>query len=145
MEQWKKSSGRNIAFIGCSARKNSVPCCAMHMYKGTLFKKSLAYCKEKKYKIYILSAQYGLLNLEHVISPYEKTLNTMTKQEIKDWSIKVLRQMKAEGICDQDHLIFFTGEKYHRHFAGEKPLAGLSIGKMLSWFNAHKIKKGLLI
>ena len=60
------------------------------MYVSPLFKYSLKYARLlNPDRIYILSAEYGLISLEQEIEPYEKTLNTFSKQEIKEWEEKL--------------------------------------------------------
>lgn len=52
---------------------------AKDMYVSDLFKKSLEYARRlNPAKIYILSAKYGLLELDDMIEPYEITLNEMS-------------------------------------------------------------------
>jgi len=131
---------KRIAFIGCSKRKKISPCQAKDLYQGELFKKSLRYCQQEKFdKIYILSAKYGLVSLSDIIQPYEKTLNTFTEDEKKNWSNKVKQQILEKNISGE--FWFFCGSNYHKYFEGEKPLFGLSLGYQLNWFN-RKLKKG---
>ena len=67
------------------------------MYISDLFKKSLAYAKKHADKVFILSAKYGLLTLDEIIYPYEKTLNKMSEYEKKRWAYKVFRQFIDGG------------------------------------------------
>lgn len=48
--------------------------------------------------MYILSAKYGLLTLDQKISPYEKTLNTMSVADRKAWAEMVLSQLREHAI-----------------------------------------------
>jgi cytoplasmic iron level regulating protein YaaA (DUF328/UPF0246 family) len=130
-----------IAFISCSKTKLGYPAPACKLYQGTLFKKSLKYCTDNFDVVYILSAKYGLLELNQIIEPYEETLNNKTKIERKIWSEKVKKQIQEKQI--HGVFWFFTGEKYHEFFTGEKPLSGLSLGRCLSWFNHQKKGFGL--
>lgn len=72
-----------IAFVGCVKSKKDHPCKAEEMYTSDLFKKSLMYAK-KADKVYILSAKYGLVELDEVILPYQETLNTKTREQQKN-------------------------------------------------------------
>src|SRR5574343_355400 len=125
-----------LAFIGCSKTKLPYKSKARNLYQGALFKKSLAYCEEQGFSIFILSAKYGIIKPSDIIEPYELTLNNMTRTEIRLWYSKVDQQMIEYGlhIIPPENRYFFCGEKYHFPFQGNKPLAGLSIGRMLQWF-----------
>lgn len=103
-----------IAFVGCVKSKKDHPCKAEEMYTSDLFKKSLRYAK-KADKVYILSAKYGLLKLDEVISPYQETLNTKTKEQQKKWAYKVYLQLKQEHIDFKETAIFLCGENYRRY------------------------------
>lgn len=83
-----------IAFISCVKTKQNK---AQDMYISDLFKKSLKYAKQHADKIYILSAKYGLLKLDEIIYPYEKTLNGLSEYEKKEWAYKVFKQFINEG------------------------------------------------
>ena len=74
---------KKIAFIGCSSKKMSKSCVAQEMYSpSTLFSLTLKYCKKMKFdKIYILSAKYHVIDLNHLIKPYELTLKKMEKEK----------------------------------------------------------------
>lgn len=92
--------GRNtlmIAFISCVKKKRNYPCKAQEMYISDLFKKSLNYAKKHADKVFILSAKYGLLNLDEMIFPYEKTLNGLSECEKKRWAYKVFKQFIDGG------------------------------------------------
>ena len=138
MEKRKKPTGKckinAIAFIACSKSKAKNPKPAQFLYQGSLFRKSLVYTKSRFKKVYILSALYGVVDLNEIIIPYEKTLNNMPINERKKWAYKVHKQLKEKGI-NKEKMWFFTGKKYHEFFTGEKPLQGLSLGYQLQWFN----------
>lgn len=72
-------------FLSCVSKKRDYPCFASDMYISDLFKKSLMYATKitESKNIYILSAKYGLLELNQQIEPYELTLNTMNKKAEK--------------------------------------------------------------
>ena len=61
-------------------------------------------------RIFILSAKYGLLPLETEIKPYDLTLNKMSIEEIKKWSIGVLKELERNANLDKDIFIFLAGE-----------------------------------
>ncbi len=66
-----------IALISCVSKKltTKAKAKAKELYISTLFKLSLKFAfKIKSDNIFILSAKYGLLELEDEISPYNQTL-----------------------------------------------------------------------
>lgn len=129
------------AFIACSKTKKSVPCKAREVYQGTLFKKSLQFVLSQSYTdVFILSAKYGLLELDQVIDPYELTLKTFSKSERREWASKVQNQISEKQISGE--FWFFTGALYHEFFDGVFPLAGLALGRQLQWFDNRLQKNG---
>lgn len=70
-----------IALIGCVKSKKKNICKAKDMYISPLFRKSLNYASKTCSNIYILSAKYGLLRMDDIISPYNETLNQKTEHE----------------------------------------------------------------
>lgn len=142
----KSANMRKIAFIGCSAKKAGFACPAKHLYRGEVFKKAWRYCTTEPFDlIFILSAKYGILSPDDVISPYNCSLNDMNKKDRQHWYDMVKVQMSGKKIMNADDIhYFFCGENYHKPFTGQKPLQGLSIGKSLAWFNVHTKTRGLL-
>jgi hypothetical protein len=106
---------------------------------GDLFQKSLAYAQQRKADaIYILSAKYGLVELDQIIEPYEKTLNRMSAADVQQWADKVLVELKARTDFGGDRFISLAGDKYRLllipHLSHvEVPLEGLGFGKQLNW------------
>lgn len=128
-----------IIFLSCVKQKRNKECFASEMYISDLFKKSLLYAESlKPNKIYILSAKYGLLELNDIISPYNLTLNEMTERERKLWAYKVIKQCEAKEVDFQEKAIFLCGANYRKYVMqkfknSEAPLGKLSIGKQLQF------------
>ena len=98
-----------IACIACGKKKKSYSCKAQEMYDGTLFKKSLTLAEKQGYdKIYILSAKYGLLELDQIISPYNFSLFDMSNDEIKKWSKEVKTKLPEADID------YYAGKTYYK-------------------------------
>ncbi len=99
----------------------------------------LAYAKaQAPDRIFILSAEHGLLEMDDEIEPYEKTLNTMKKTERQQWAAKVLSQLRSKTDLQSDEFIFLAGSRYRelltphiRHFS--VPMENLSFGRQLAW------------
>ena len=129
----------NIAFISCVKEKRIGKYKAKHLYTSDFFRKSFGYCSSKYDKVYILSAKYGLLELEEEIENYEMTLNDFSKVEKVEWSVMVYNQMENK-IDDSDDLFFYVGNNYREHLLPMLsnncfvPLEGKGIGEQLQYF-----------
>lgn len=128
---------KKIVLISCVSQKQLYRSKAKDLYISALFKKNLAYARRlNPDAIYILSAKYGLLDLETEIDPYNQTLNTMSAAENRSWAEKVLQQLGRVADLKQDHFIFLAGERYRKNLlphltSYEIPMEGLTIGRQL--------------
>jgi hypothetical protein len=128
-----------IVLISCVSKKLPYKAKAKGLYVSTLFKYNLRYAKSfNPDKIFILSAKYGLVDLEREIEPYDKTLNNMPSKEIKKWANCIINQMKKEADPKEDEFIFLAGEKYRKYLLPhisnyQIPLEGLKIGEQLQY------------
>ena len=126
-----------IVLISCVSKKFSIKSLAKDMYISPLFKYNLEYAKSLDFdNIFILSAKYGLLNLDEEIEPYNETLNSKNIKERKEWARIVLEKLKYKVDLDKDEFIFLAGEKYREFLIPylknyKIPLEGLGIGKQL--------------
>ena len=130
---------KNIVLISCVSKKLDKKSTAENLDISSLFKKNLTYAKSlNPSEIYILSAEHGLLKLTDEIEPYDKTLNNMRSNEIKEWSKKVIYELKSLTDLEKDEFTFLAGEKYRKFLIPELsnvkiPMKGLKIGKQLQW------------
>lgn len=131
-----------IGLISCVKTKLSVPAPAAELYTSNLFKKSRHYASTRLDRYYILSAEYGLLEPDEVISPYEKTLTTMPTSERKAWSEGVIRKL-SERTSPGDQFVFLAGSKYREFverelrgagYATASPLEDLDMFKQPGWY-----------
>ena len=136
---------KNI-LIACVRNKLRHKAKARLLYTSALFKKNLSYAQRlEPDAIFILSAKYGLIDLDQEIEPYDLTLNEMTADQIKMWADRVLAQLSERADLRQDHFIFLAGQKYRKYLlpklkSYEIPLEGLPIGKQLQVLTEHKIR-----
>ena len=89
-------------------------------------------------EIFILSAKYGLLELEQEIEPYNKTLRSMNSLERKTWASKVLNELSKFVDLKRDEIIFLAGKHYRQYLIPyivhyKIPLEKLGIGKQLKF------------
>lgn len=122
--------------ISCVSLKQKKPCIAREMYVSPLFKKSLIYAQRTGLPIYILSAKYGLIPEDKIITPYDLTLNTMSKKELMAWALMVSDQIK--NMIGGGALLVLAGSRYlsFTQLIDNKiidPMNKLPIGKRLQW------------
>lgn len=128
-----------VVLISCVSKKLPYKAKAKELYVSTLFKYNLKYAKSlNPDKIFILSAKYGLVNLEREIEPYDKTLNDMPSKDIRKWAACVINQIKKEADPKEDEFIFLAGEKYRKYLLPhisnyQISLEGLKIGEQLQY------------
>ncbi len=126
-----------IVLVSCVKSKLKYPAKAKDLYTSTLFQSNLRYAYQlKPDAIYILSAKYGLLDLDQMIAPYEMTLNTMTEAEKKSWSRMVLDALQKKANLESDLFVILAGMNYRKYLLPELthyeiPLEGLSFGRQL--------------
>ena len=136
-----------IVFISCTAKKKHYQCKAKEMYsESTWFRHAFRYAKYITGgggNIYILSAKYGLLEPDKIISPYNQTLHAAKVSSIRSWSKTVYRQMIENHINFNDQAMFLCGKNYRRFLMplfkkASAPLSHMGIGKQVSWLKQHE-------
>ena len=136
-----------IVFLSCVKSKRDTACAARDMYTSDLFKKSLAYALQlNPRKVYILSAKYGLLELNEHIEPYNLTLNEMSEEKRKAWAYKVCKQCEQKGISYSEEVIFLCGNNYRKYLMrkfknANAPLGNMGIGKQLAFYKSNTTRK----
>ncbi len=134
---------KKIVLISCVKTKLNRKAKAENLYTSDLFKKNLKYAKSiNPDSIYILSAKYGLVQLNDEIEPYEKTLNKMRKNERLKWSEKVINELKNKTDIESDEFIFLAGLRYREYLVNNienyiVPMEGLGFGMQLQWLKAN--------
>ena len=129
-------------FLSCTAQKKPYRCEAQKLYsESEFFSKSLEYARTlvDDNHIFILSAKHHLLKLTDVIGPYNKTLNSMSVDQVKEWAEKTLEEMKAHHIDFDKKAVFLTGITYRKFIQDnfrqfECPIEGKQIGDILHWY-----------
>jgi len=128
---------KRIVLISCVSQKVSHRARVRDLYTSTLFKLNLKYAEQlEPDAIYVISAKHGVLPLDKEIEPYETTLNNMPVHEIKEWAVRVVKQLKRISDLDQTKYTFLAGDKYRKFLlphlkSYEIPLEGLRIGEQL--------------
>ena len=100
--------------------------------------------KQNPDAILILSAKYGVLDLEQVVEPYEKTFSyvkgtpKISKAEKIQWANNVLKQLQTKTDTDNTHFVFLAGANYRENLVKHLkyfsvPIEELQIGRQLQW------------
>lgn len=130
---------KKIVLISCVSKKLKQKSKTKDLYISSLFKHCLKYAFSlKPDKIYVLSAKYGLLDLEQEVEPYEQTLNNMKKEARIKWAKDIIDNLKKETNLQEDEFIFLAGKKYRVFLIPnikkyKIPMEGLGIGKQLKF------------
>jgi hypothetical protein len=116
------------------------------MYTSPWFIKARQFVESQGSPWFILSAEYGLVEPASEIDPYERTLNTMSAQERRDWAQRTFDQL-VPRLAHVRRTVVLAGMRYREFLLPrltslgqvvEVPLAGLRIGEQLHWFIAHE-------
>lgn len=128
---------KTIGLVGCCEQKQVFACCARDLYRSVLFRLAAAYCERTYDQWFILSARHGLLHPDLVIEPYDERLpgDKAGRRQWGNWvSVQLIDHWPAT-------LYVHAGEEYASALAEWRPvlrpLAGLSIGQRLAWYNAR--------
>lgn len=131
---------KHVALIACGKTKAATARPAGELYQGDLFQKSLRYAQDVvgADAVFVLSAKYGLVPIDAVIAPYEKTLNGLPAREVRAWADRVLDQLREVADLDRDRFTVLAGANYRKHLVGslsnyEVPMEGLMFGQQLQF------------
>ena len=128
-----------VVLLSCVSKKLPHKAKARDLYVSPLFRLGLKYAESlHPDRIFILSAEYGLIDLEKEIEPYNRTLNRMSSTDVLAWAGRVLLQLKSSADLKNDEFIFLAGERYRKnlipHITNYSiPLKGLGIGRQLKY------------
>jgi hypothetical protein len=140
---------KKIVLISCSSKKMPHKTKAQDLYISALFRGNLRYAKSQKPDyIFVLSAKYGLLELDREIEPYDVTLKDMSSVQVRAWANVVLGQLGKRVDLRTDHFILLAGSRYRKYLVPqmasyETPLQGMAIGKQLQYLAAQNYGSNL--
>jgi len=152
---------KKIVLISCTSKKRPVKSKAKDLYDPSpLFRKCFKYAELlKPDKIFILSAKYGLLDLEKKIEPYDVTLSYLTPsqkakkpnlkclstEERKLWAKKAISQLVKITNLKKDEFIFLASYRYREllipHISNYKaPMENVNMFNQQSWLETRIAK-----
>jgi hypothetical protein len=100
---------------------------------------------------YVLSAKHGLVEPDRILEPYEQTLKNASRQERREWSRRVVRELRQRvGSLDGTVAEIHAGDEYRAYglvdgliaegAQVEVPVAGLPLGKQLAFYRQRARK-----
>jgi hypothetical protein len=136
-----------IYLVSCVGQKRDYPTMAKDLYVSDWFVKARAWVEQEggDDSWLILSAEYGLVEPDEHIHPYEKTLKKLSKKQREDWAEFVYDELMFY-LAPEDRVVILAG-RYYREFLEpwliedgfdvEVPLAGLGIGEQKQWLKRN--------
>jgi hypothetical protein len=85
-----------VGLVGCVKKKRDVPTPAADLYTSTLFLGRRNVVERTCDRWFILSAKHGVLDPAEIVEPYDMTLTTMSRDERRAWSARVLDQLEQK-------------------------------------------------
>jgi hypothetical protein len=136
--------GRKTLFlVSCVSEKQDRPMPARELYCSQWFQKARAFVERQGRDWFILSAKYGLVAPDQVIEPYNETLSEKTVAERREWSNKVIQELRTR-CTPGTSVVILAGEKYREFLLPalldlgcnvEVPMTGLARGPQLRWLS----------
>ena len=123
-----------IIIISCGKRKLQGKAKAKDLYIGSLYRQKLEYVSTlyPDNEVYIISAKYGLIHQDKVISAYDKKLPYFDNDYYQEWFDLITEQLQE--FDSTEDIIFLGGVRYFnpidKYFTGKKyaPLIGKNLG-----------------
>jgi hypothetical protein len=129
-----------VYLVSCVSKKSPTAAPAKEFYASPWFLAVRRYIEAAGDPWFVLSAKYGLVSPDQVLTPYDETLNSMKIAERRAWSSRVIAQMDGTNLAPRS-IVLFAGLRYreflmeylNRRSTVEVPMEGLRIGKQLQW------------
>ena len=136
-----RNSVGTVYLVSCVSKKLKRRARTRDLYISAWFVKARAYVERTGNRWFILSAKYGLVSPDQVLSPYELTLNSMSTTQRRAWAERVKRQMDKSR-PPTGHIVILAGSRYReflidylrdRARAVRVPMRGRGIGSQLQY------------
>lgn len=161
MKTKKHTNPRTIIYLlGCGKQKQKTgwfgP--ARELYTGSLFKAKLRFAEKVEVKWYIVSAKFGLMDPNQVVTPYDRTMNDLSPIDRPLWAMRVVTKLILK-LCRSKLPNDFTlhlhmGKEYcdsirsFLYLAGFNvilPVEGLGQGEQMKWYSEDRSIQGGLM
>jgi hypothetical protein len=139
---------KTVVLVGCGKEKLAHAAPAKDLYTGPLFRKARAYAERVGDEWAILSAKHFLLLPDRVIEPYERRLQGLAYDYLRQWvwNTNWFIRSRWETWNNEVRFICIAGKEYAQalnskllqpsmHLKAEYPLEGLGVGSRLKWLS----------
>ncbi|NYJ37798.1 DUF6884 domain-containing protein [Nocardiopsis aegyptia] len=129
--------------MGCVKTKADTAMAARDLYQSTLFRERRRYAERSGVAWYVLSARWGLVGPAEVIAPYDLYLGDRSPAFRRAWGSFVAAQLTEHVSLPEATVEIHAGGHYVEALRGplvtagarvHAPLAGLSMGRTLAWY-----------
>ena len=133
-----------ILLIGCSQTKAPAAAPARDLFTGAAFCKARAMAERSGHPWFVLSAKFGLLDPDEVVSPYDVYLDDRSSAYRRAWGRWVVAQLAEQQPLAGAVVEVHAGRAYCDPLAEPlaeagadlaQPLAGLRQGERLAWYD----------
>ncbi len=134
-----------LYLVGCGKAKLDRPAPARELYTGSLFRAARAYVEALGAPWQVLSARYGLVRPDAVVTPYEQKL-WRRKDDLSAWALTAASgiiytsggyKVRPVFLCGADYADPIVAFLERWDVPTEQPLRGLELGARLAWFKAR--------
>ena len=106
--------------VSCCKEKLNFAAKAKDLYQSEGFKKRLSEAfSHNPDEILILSAKHHIVELDHVLEPYDVCLSNQTTGEQKKWAEICLADLSSRFNLKEDRFIILANEDYYRYLIGQ--------------------------
>ena len=133
--------------LGCVSRKRSTPAAARDLYTSPLFTRRRRYAERSGRPWVIFSAEYGIVDPETVLAPYDTSLKAASPARKRAMGERAAGQLAERfGPLAGRTFEIHAGSAYveslrpalaRRGARLVNPLDGLRIGEQLHWYDVH--------
>lgn len=134
----------DAVLLGCVSQKRDLPMPAKDLYRSELFRRRRRYAEASGVPWWIVSAEYGLVDPDQVIAPYDTRIARLPASVRQRLAESVASGLERQiGPLAGKALEIHAGEDYvqavgpalrRRGALVTRPLQGLRIGEQLAWY-----------
>jgi hypothetical protein len=137
---------RRVVLVGCVAQKQPFAAPARELYVSPLWQKRRRYAESTGMPWFVLSAEYGVLESDRVIEPYDRYMEREDRAYREQWARSAVRDVLSK--CREHEVMaveVHAGAAYLEHglISGLRrsgirviwPLRGHQIGRQLGWYD----------
>jgi hypothetical protein len=137
--------GVAVVLIGCVKTKQPEPAPAKDLYTSQLFVRRRAYAERSRRPWFVLSSQWGVIDPEEIVAPYDMYLADQPADYRRAWGVSVTERLLAEypvkagGVVQvhagKAYLDAVRGPLEARGLVVVNPVVGTSMGQINQWYD----------